>query len=53
MDVCINNLIFIKEGLWRKNNISDSIHECITKKSCLGGKGNFTCAKGYIGAICG
>ena len=37
----------------RYDNYSDSIFPCVTNdKNCLGGSGSFTCAEGYIGALC-
>ncbi|CAD8072559.1 unnamed protein product [Paramecium primaurelia] len=45
--------IDIKPGYWRPHNLTDSIEQCKPQLSlCLGGKNNFTCGEGYLGAIC-
>ena len=43
----------IKPGYWRVNDRSDNIVECHNlPDNCLGGKGNSTCFKGHLGALC-
>ncbi|CAK68126.1 unnamed protein product (macronuclear) [Paramecium tetraurelia] len=45
--------IDIKPGYWRPHNLTASIERCKPQLSvCLGGKNNFTCGEGYLGAIC-
>lgn len=50
---CYRNVINVTAGYWRRNNKTDVITECeMEPSSCLGGTENFTCATGYIGALC-
>ncbi|KRX09034.1 Insulin-like growth factor binding protein, N-terminal [Pseudocohnilembus persalinus] len=45
--------IFLGEGYWRLNNYTVDIYSCDNNpEACLGGPDNFTCAEGYVGALC-
>ncbi|KRX06148.1 Fibrinogen, alpha/beta/gamma chain, C-terminal globular domain [Pseudocohnilembus persalinus] len=58
--ICMQNAIcegsdriIVKSGFWRISNSSSDIFECKNNPdSCLGGADNFTCAQGYVGALC-
>ncbi|CAD8114295.1 unnamed protein product [Paramecium sonneborni] len=45
--------LIIKQGYWRANKSTDSIEYCqLSFAQCLGGSDEFTCSKGYTGALC-
>ena len=54
MKECLGgNEIDLLSGFWRANNLTDKIEECKNMRSnCPGGKAEFTCKKGNIGALC-
>jgi hypothetical protein len=54
-EICYSNVIKLKEGYWRHNNMSETILECkFGSKACIGGSnsGDALCAYGYIGPLC-
>ncbi|KRX07828.1 hypothetical protein PPERSA_07578 [Pseudocohnilembus persalinus] len=47
------NILDLEPGYWREGINSDQIYSCQNKpENCLGGQADFTCQKGYMGALC-
>eukprot|EP00347_Sterkiella_histriomuscorum_P002411 403368259 len=46
-----SNITMVNYGYWRTSNVSEIIHMCPFKDSCLGGL-NSECSEGYQGKMC-
>ena len=52
-EMCHDNVIVLKEGFWRRTDVSEVIHPC-GLHGCVGGNGtgDSLCAVGYQGIMC-
>lgn len=54
---CLGGIeIEVDEGFWRSSKTSDTIYQCISKKSCEGGYKDdevpVNCEEGHTGPLC-
>ncbi len=54
-ETCYGDVLFVKEGYWRRMPDTSYIFECSNSHACLGGSttGDESCATGYMGPMCG
>lgn len=53
MEDCYKNVINVRKGYWRRNNLTDALYLCSNKEdNCVGGTLDNVCAEGNIGGLC-